>query len=114
MCLTVTDDGGASDSQCSLLAAAGSCFCTPSSIHVESIIPTTIKGSKGQNFGQVTVIVNDDCGNPLSGVEVTGTFTGDFSETLTGTTGANGTITLTTSSEVKKPYYNFCIDLLSL
>ena len=113
MCLTVTDDQGATDIDCCLLAVAGSCSCTPSYIHIQSIIPTTIKGSKGQKFGKVTVIVNDDCGNPVSGVDVTGTFTGDYSDTLTGTTGSDGSIILTTSTETKRPSYEFCIDTLS-
>ena len=113
MCLTVTDDGNASDSQCSLLAASGSCFCTPNYIHVESMIPSTAAGNKGNKFGQVTVIVHDDCGNPASGVDVTGTFTGDYSETLSGTTGADGSVIITTLSETKKPSYNFCVDSLS-
>jgi hypothetical protein len=113
MCLTVTDDGNASDSQCSLLAAAGSCFCTPNYIHVESIIPSTAAGNKGNKFGQVTVIVHDDCGNPASGVQVTGIFTGDYSETLTGTTASDGSVIITTTAETKKPSYEFCIDTLS-
>ena len=97
VCLTVTDDDGQTDTDCCLLAAAGSCSCTPTSIHVESITLTTVKGSKGQSFGQVTVLVNDDCGNPVSGVTVEGHFDGDFTDEVSDATGADGTVTFTTS-----------------
>jgi len=39
VCLTVTDDLGATDIDCSLLAAAGSCFCSPTTVHIETIEP---------------------------------------------------------------------------
>ena len=63
MCLTVTDVLGATDTDCALLAAAGPCVCTPSAIHVASIVAATAPASKGQKYGQVTVTVNDDCGS---------------------------------------------------
>ena len=113
MCLTVTDNNGATGIDCCLLAAAGSCFCTPNTIHVESIIPSTAAGTKGSKFGQVNVIVQDDCGNPASGVDVTGTFSGDYLDSLTGTTGSDGSVIFTTSTETKRPTYEFCVDLLS-
>ena len=114
MCLTVTDDLGATDTDCCLLAAAGSCSsCTPTSIHVESITLTTVKGSKGQSFGQATVIVNDDCGNPVSGVTVVGHFDGDFKDEVSGDTEADGSVMFTTLTEVRKPSFNFIVDQLS-
>ena len=111
--LKVYDNQSAFGTDTMLLAAAGSCSCTPSSIHFESITPTTIKGSKGRKFGQVNVFVADDCGNPVSSVEVTGSFSGDFIETVSGVTGADGSVTFTTSSKVKKPTYTFCVSSLA-
>jgi hypothetical protein len=112
-CLSVTDNLGTTDIDCCLLAAAGSCSCTPTSIHVESITPTLLRGTKGQSFGQVTVLVSDDCGNPVTSVYVEGTFSGDyFNETLNVVTGADGTVILTTTAEAKKPTYTFCVDSL--
>lgn len=46
VCLYVTDDDGQTDKDCLVLAAAGSCSCALNSIHVESIVPTTARGSK--------------------------------------------------------------------
>ena len=111
--LTVTDDDGATQFDDSLLAAAGPCVCTPSAIHVASIVAATAPASKGQKFVQVTVIVHDDCDNPVSGVTVSGSFDGDFDETLSGMTGSDGTVVMTTTRSVKKPSYSFCVDSLS-
>jgi hypothetical protein len=110
--LTVTDNYGATDFVDSLLAAAGSCSCPLSSIHVESIVADTTRGSRGQSFGQVTVLVNDNCGRPVSEVNVEGHFEGDFYDIVSDVTGADGTVVFNTSTEIKKPTYNFCVDSL--
>jgi hypothetical protein len=61
-------------------------------------------------YGRVTVTIYDNCGNPVSGASVTGTFTGDFNETLTETTNGSGMAVITTTTQIKKPSYNFCVD----
>ncbi|AQT67889.1 Calcineurin-like phosphoesterase [Anaerohalosphaera lusitana] len=87
--------------------------CTPSSTYVHSIVPGTSKGSKGQEYGQVNVTVFDDCGNLVAGADVTGTFSGDFSEQHAATTNASGIAVITTAAQVKKPAYMFCVDSIS-
>jgi len=91
-----------------LLAAAGSCVCTGTTMHIQSIIAGTIKGK----IGKVTVTIFDDCGNPVPAAEVTGTFLeGNFDdETGSGVTNANGVAAILTTAEVKKPTYKFCVD----
>jgi hypothetical protein len=84
--------------------------CGAATMHVESIVCGIAAGSRGKKYGQITVIVHDDCGNPVSGAEVTGTFTGDFNETLTETTNGSGMAVITTTTQIKKPSYNFCVD----
>lgn len=84
--------------------------CTSSSMHVESIVPGTASGSRGNKRGKATVTINDDCGNPVAGADVTGTFTGDFSETVSGTTNGSGVVDLITTAQVKKPTFGFCVD----
>lgn len=106
VCLTVTDNMGATDIDCSLLAASGSCFCTASTTHVESILTRTSKAK----YGKVTVTIYDNCGNPVPAAEVTGTFSGDFSEAGTGVTDAKGMAVIYTTSEYKKPAYTFCVE----
>jgi len=88
----------------------GGAGCTPSTMHVESIVCGTVRGDKGASYGQVTVTIYDNCGNPVSGADVTGTFTGDFNETLTGTTDGTGAAVITTTTQVKRPSYTFCVD----
>jgi hypothetical protein len=85
--------------------------CTPTDCHVQSIVCDTAPGSKGKKFGQVTVTIYDDCGNPVVGADVDGTFTGDFNETIYDiTTNGNGQAVFTTSTQVKNPSYQFCVD----
>ena len=107
--LTVTDNDGLTGTDTMLLAAAGSCDCVASTMHIQSIIAGIAPASKNWKYGQVTVTIFDDCGIPVSGAEVTGTFTGDFDETLTITTNNNGVAVITTSTQAKKPSYTFCM-----
>jgi len=105
-CLTVTDDGGATDMDCFLIAAAGPCSCTASKMHIESIQADVFKGK----YGKATVTIIDDCGNPVAAAQVTGTFSDDFDETRSGVTDANGMAVILTEAEVKKPLYTFCVN----
>ena len=87
--------------------------CTAGTVYVESIVCGTAAGSRGKKYGQVTVAVHDSCGNPILGADVTGTFTGDFNETLTKTTNSTGVAVLTTTTQIKKPSYTFCVDSIT-
>ena len=111
--LKVFDNQSAFGTDTMLLAAAGPCVCTPSAIHVASIVAATAPASKGEKYGQVTVNVNDDCGGPVSGVTVSGIFDGDFTGPISGVTGSDGNVILTTTTFTKKPSYSFCVDSLS-
>jgi hypothetical protein len=108
--LTVTNDNAHTGTDTMLLAAAGECVCTASTMHIQSIIAEISKEGTGQKFGQVTVKVFDNCGRPVSGASVTGNFTGDYTEQITGLTGNDGTSVLMTSTYVKKkPSFTFCV-----
>jgi hypothetical protein len=78
--------------------------------HVEALVCGDLRGDQGKKYGQVTVTIYDNCGDPVAGADVTGTFTGDFNETLTETTDGNGVAVITTTTQVKKPAYQFCVD----
>ena len=58
----------------------------------------------------LTITVIDSFGNPVQGVDVTATFSGDFSEQVTATTDSSGVAILTTTSSVKRPSFSVCID----
>jgi len=83
---------------------------SPTNVYVESIQVSTVSGSKGRKYGQVMVTIFDDNDSPVSGAVVTGIFTGDFEETHFGTTDNSGVAVITTSSQTKKPSYEFCVD----
>jgi hypothetical protein len=84
--------------------------CTSSTVSVNSIVPDRQRGSRGRSFGTVTVTVFDNCGYAVANAQVVGTFTGDYNETLTATTNAQGVATFTTTTQAKKPAYTFCVD----
>jgi hypothetical protein len=88
----------------------GGSSCTPADCHIQSVISGTVAASKGKKFGYVTVSVFDNCGNIVAGANVTGTFTGSYGETLVATTDASGIAKFTTSTQIKKPTYTFCVD----
>src|SRR5690606_18208994 len=52
------------------------------------------------SHGAVTITVQDIKGQPVSNAVVSGIFSGDFNETLTGITAADGTAILVTTSSV--------------
>jgi len=85
--------------------------CTPSTMHVDSIVCSTVSGSAGKKFGRATVTIKDNCGNPVSGALVDGTFTGSFSESFDDVvTNSSGVAVFTTTAQVKNPVFTFCVD----
>lgn len=70
----------------------------PTAVHIASIVTSTEGAGRGQKRGTATVTIHDDQGNPVAGATVTGDFSGDFSETKSGTTGSNGSVTLKTDA----------------
>ncbi|AQT69177.1 hypothetical protein STSP2_02364 [Anaerohalosphaera lusitana] len=87
--------------------------CVPVSCHVNSIVPSTVNGTYGRIKYSVAVTVQDNCGNSVAGATVSGTFTGAFTEQVTGTTDASGVAVLTTAGQVTSPSFTICIDEVS-
>lgn len=87
---------------------------TPTDVHVEAISTGQQGVGGGNKRGTATVTIWDDLGNPASGYAVTGTFSGDFNESASGTTGSNGTVTLLTQGTGRgKINVSFCVDTVS-
>jgi hypothetical protein len=84
--------------------------CVSSIASVNSILPEQKRGSRGRSFGNVTVTIRDNCGNPVVNAEVTGTFSGDYSETHVATTNAQGIAVFKTTTQLKNPVFRFCVD----
>jgi hypothetical protein len=84
--------------------------CGAAAMHVSSIVCDTLRAGRGMKYGRVTVTIYNNCGDPVSGADVIGTFTGTFTEQLSATTNANGVAVITTTAQAKKPSFAFCID----
>ena len=80
--------------------------------HVDSIVPGS-SGKRTRIKAAATVVIVDDAGAAVAGAEVTGTFGGSHNETLTGTTDANGSVTLQTSVMNSTAAFDFCVDNVS-
>ena len=81
--------------------------CTPADMHIAAVSCAEVGGcSQGMKKGQVTVTINDDCGDPVVGALVDVTFSGDYSESFTDVaTNGSGQVTITTSACFKKPSF---------
>ncbi len=67
----------------------------------------------GQQYGVVTVQVNDNLGNPVSGAVVKVNLLGSFSGSLTGTTGDSGIASMRTASSARKPSFTACVSSIT-
>ncbi len=83
-------------------------------VHVQSVVAGTENVGQGFKRGTATVTLADDQGNAVGSATVTGTFSGDFSETASGDTAGDGTVTLVTSGTKKGGVsFTFCVDDVS-
>jgi len=77
---------------------------------VGSVTVTTVSEGKGQKRGRAVVVVTDDVGTPVGDALVDGAFSGTFNETTSGTTGADGSTTIDTSTTAKGSIsLTFCV-----
>jgi hypothetical protein len=84
--------------------------CSVLSNHVASIVLSTVDGSKGQKRGRAQVTVEDNCGNPVAGVKVTGSFSGDLSGSDSATTNSSGVAVLLSAQKKGRAKFAFCVD----
>ncbi len=80
-------------------------------VHVAAVTTGTSGNKRVKGTATVTVHRADHAA--ASGVVVTGQFSGSFNETVSGTTGSDGMVTLTTSSQTVNPTFSFCVETLS-
>jgi len=80
--------------------------------HVASITPGSMGGGTKKK-ANATVVIVDENNSPVSGAVVTGTFAGSHNQTVSATTGSNGSATLTTSVTSGTVSFNFCVDNVS-
>lgn len=83
----------------------------PTTVHVQSISTGTQSAGQGNKRGTATVTIHSNLENPVGSAMVSGTFSGTFNETVSGTTDSNGTVSFVTSGTAKgKLTVNFCVD----
>ena len=81
---------------------------------IADVSVTDIPANGPRTRGQATVTVRNVATNALvDGVEVSGTFSGDWSGVRSGTTGANGQVVLQTPPVKNGSSYDFCVDTAS-
>jgi hypothetical protein len=86
----------------------------PQATMVVASLSTSLQAAgRGQQYGVVTVQVNDNLGAPISGASVTVTLSGDFGGSLNGTTVADGSVRMQTANSARKPSFSACIATLS-
>jgi beta-glucanase (GH16 family) len=82
---------------------------TSTKTHVDSITPG-ITGGGPNKKGTATIVIRDESGGVVSGATVNATFTGTYNQTLSGTTGSNGAVTLTTSTTSTAPAFTVTVN----
>ncbi|HUT37670.1 MAG TPA: PKD domain-containing protein [Planctomycetota bacterium] len=103
--LTVTDDRGATDADAVQIVVEPD----PSRVlHVKSI-DMALQTVRGGTIALATVCIVNALDAPVSGVTVTGRWTGPRTSTVAGTTGANGTVTLASAKAKGTFTYTFTV-----
>jgi hypothetical protein len=92
-------------------SAATLSVCTPTHIHVASIVLGKESAGKGNKYARADVTVSNNCGALIAGATVLGEFTGDYyNEQRSAVTDAGGVAVLSTVHPAKgKANFQFCI-----
>jgi hypothetical protein len=87
---------------------------TPTTLHVASIVLSTVNVGGGQKLGRAEVTILDDQGGVVSGAQVSGTFSGDYNETGAAGTDASGVAAVDTATAKKGGIsFTFCVDAVT-
>jgi len=101
------DCGGVSSGTYNITVNSGS----STSMKVQSIVIGTATAGKGKKYGTASVTITDNLGNPVSGATVSGTFSGTFSQSVSGVTNSSGVVNFQTSGSAGGAItVNFCVD----
>ncbi|WP_258104539.1 family 16 glycosylhydrolase [Marinoscillum sp. MHG1-6] len=104
------DNEGASTTS-SAVSITGQSAGPASTVYVSSIVTGTQGAGQGSKYGTATVSVVNNLGHPVADANVNGTFSGSFSESVSGTTNGNGEVSFVTSTSLKGGVIvDFCVD----
>ena len=94
-----------------LASTAAASPLEPALLHVDSITVSTSKTKGNKVRGVAVVVIVDELGQPVSAARVTGSFTGDLNETVTGRTTFGGRVVLATSADTRlRNGLTFCVE----
>jgi hypothetical protein len=85
----------------------------PLSMHVQDQHVIRVAANGNRWLGRDTILIADQSSQPLPGASVTALYTGPNTGTLTGTTGANGRVVLSTPLK-KNPAGQWCFEVTSV
>ncbi|HLN73487.1 MAG TPA: T9SS type A sorting domain-containing protein [Prolixibacteraceae bacterium] len=85
------------------VAPAGATFNSIDAMHVKAITVASQPAAEGYSKGMATVVVTDKDDKAVEGATVTLTFSGAFNQTVSGVTGADGSVALTTTLSAADP-----------
>jgi len=112
--LTVTDNGGVASTNNASETITLTEPVDPTSMSVASIIVDTVNASGGSKSPRATVVIEDDGGNPVGSVNVSGIFTGDAAGSDSALTNGSGSAVLTSPNSKKgKVKFTFCVSDVS-
>jgi hypothetical protein len=83
--------------------------CSATTMHVYNVVCYT-PNCGGNKYGQANIFIRDNCDNPVPNALVSGTFSGSFNESGSGTTNDIGETFIRTVNCVKKPSFTFVVD----
>jgi len=95
------------------IAASANIVVAPAAtptMHVSSIVPSVASAGGPNYYGVATVTILNENNQPVSGATVSGTFTGSYSESGSGVTGANGVAVIQTVNKKKNPSFTFTVN----
>lgn len=105
-----TDNEGATTTS-SVVGVTGNSTGSATLVRVASIVTGEANAGRGNKAGTAAITITDDLGNPISGANVTATFSGTFNETVSGITNGSGVANLQTSGTAKGGItVNVCVD----
>lgn len=109
--VVATDNEGATTTSSAVSVTGNSTGGSSTLVRVSSISTGTASAGRGNKFATAAITITDDLGNPVSGADVTATFSGTFTETIVGTTDGSGVANLQTVGSAKGTIVvNVCVD----
>ncbi len=88
--------------------------CTANFIYVDTLTANAKVIGQGNKIGRATATILDDCGIPVFGADVSGTFSGDYEEIRSANTSTDGVAVMDTEDAVKGGVsFTFCVNSVS-